>query len=92
MTLEEILFQQYLLGRDHESMSWRGEQREVGGEISEAKEQIEKMLNDKFKLGIKVGKRKAQKETITVMKVVETPEDELDEPEPSAERVRGLLL
>lgn len=84
MTLEEILFQQYLLGRDHESMSWRGEQREVGGEISEAKKQIEKMLNDKFKLGIKVGKRKAQ-ETITMKKVIETPEDELDEPEPSVE-------
>ena len=76
MTLEEILFQQYLLGRDHESMSWRGEQREVGGEISEAKKQIEKILNDKFKLGIKVDKRKAQEETIMVTKAVETPEYE----------------
>lgn len=76
MTLDEILLAQYLLGRDHESMSWRGEQREVGGEITEAKRQIQKMLNDKFKLGIKVGKRKAQKETIMVMKAVETPEDE----------------
>lgn len=92
MTLEEILFQQYLLGRDHESMSWRGEQREVGGEISEAKKQIEKMLNDKFKLGIKVGKRKAQEETITMKKVIETSEGKLDEPEPSVEIRRGSHL
>lgn len=92
MTLDEILIAQYLLGREHEAMLHRGEKREVGGEIAEAKRQIQKMLNDKFKLGIKVGKRKAQEETITVMKVVETPEDELDEPEPSVGIRRGSLI
>ena len=92
MTLEEILFQQYLLGREHEAMLHRGEKREIGGEITEARKQIQKMLNDKFKLGIKVGKRKAQKETITVMKIVETPEDELGEPEPSVGIRRGSLI
>ena len=92
MTFEEIVFQQYLLGREHEAMLHRGEKREIGGEITEARKQIQKMLNDKFKLGIKVGKRKAQKETITVMKVVETPEDELGEPEPSVGIRRGSLI
>ena len=37
MTLEEILFQQYLLGREHEAMLHRGEKREIGGEITEAR-------------------------------------------------------
>ena len=32
MTLDDILFAQYQLGREHEAMVQRGEKRKVGGE------------------------------------------------------------
>lgn len=32
MTLDDILFAQYQLGREHEAMIQRGEKRKVGGE------------------------------------------------------------
>ena len=52
MTLDDILFAQYQLGREHEAMIQRGEKRKVGGEITEAKEQIQKLLQKEYKRGI----------------------------------------
>ena len=52
MTIDEILLEQYLLGREHEAMF----QREVGGEIAVAKKQIQKLLNEEY--------RKAYKEAV----------------------------
>jgi|GEM_PF-2838968 hypothetical protein len=56
MTIDEILLEQYLLGREHEAMFQRGEKREVGGEIAVAKKQIQKLLNEEH--------RKAYKEAV----------------------------
>jgi hypothetical protein len=53
MTLDDILFAQYQLGREHEAIAQRGEKRKVGGEITEAKKQIQKLLEKEYKRGIK---------------------------------------
>ena len=53
MTLDDILFAQYQLGREHEAIAQRGEKRKVGGEIAEAKKQIQKLLEKEYKHGIK---------------------------------------
>lgn len=53
MTLDDILFAQYQLGREHEAIAQRGEKHEVGGEITEAKKQIQKLLEEEYKRGIK---------------------------------------
>jgi len=37
-TIEEILFDQYQLGRKHQETSIKGEKRVIGGEITEAKQ------------------------------------------------------
>lgn len=55
MTLEDILFEQYLLGRDHEAMAHEGKKREVGGEITKAKESILKLMNEAFAKGFTKG-------------------------------------
>lgn len=52
MTLDDILFAQYQLGREHEAMVQRGEKRKVGGEITEAKKQIQKLLEKEYVRGI----------------------------------------
>ena len=52
MTLDDILFTQYQLGREHEAMIQRGEKRKVGGEITEAKKQIQKLLEKEYVRGI----------------------------------------
>lgn len=52
MTLDDILFAQYQLGREHEAIAQRGEKREVGGEIAEAKKQIQKLLEKEYVRGV----------------------------------------
>ena len=52
MTLDDILFAQYQLGREHEAIAQRGEKRKVGGEIAEAKKQIQKLLEKEYVRGI----------------------------------------
>jgi hypothetical protein len=37
MILDDILFAQYQLGREHEAMVQRGEKRKVGGEMGYSK-------------------------------------------------------
>ena len=55
MTLEDILFEQYLLGRDHEAMAHEGKKREVGGEITKAKERVLGLMNEAFGKGFTKG-------------------------------------
>jgi hypothetical protein len=55
MTIDEILFDQYMLGRDDEAMAWRGDKRKPGGEITKAKKLILKKLDKQYIEGMKKG-------------------------------------
>lgn len=83
MTIDEILFEQYLLGREHEAMFQRGEKREVDGEIAKAKKLILEKLNERHAQGVRIGKSIARKEALKAACVA--PENRLDSPEPSVE-------
>ena len=43
MTLDDILFAQYQLGREHEAMIQRGEKRKVGGEGADSETTTERI-------------------------------------------------
>nr|DAF69281.1 MAG TPA: hypothetical protein [Caudoviricetes sp.] len=86
MTIDEILFEQYLLGREHEAMFQRGEKREVGGEIAKAKKLILEKLNERHAQGVRIGKSIARKEASK--EVCKAPECKLDTPEPSVELIK----
>ena len=71
MTLEDILFEQYLLGRDHEAMAHEGKKREVGGEITKAKGLITMLLNEAFAKGFTKGVAVGYEAAIKDMKEAE---------------------
>lgn len=43
-TIDDILFDQYILGRTHQKMASSGIERQVGGEIAKAKAQLEQLM------------------------------------------------
>ena len=71
MKLEDILFAQYLLGREHEAMANRGDKREVGGEITKAKGLITMLLNEAFGKGFTKGVAVGYEAAIKDMKEAE---------------------
>lgn len=72
MTLEDILFEQYLLGRDHEAMAHEGKKREVGGEITKAKERVLELMNKAFGKGFTKGVAAGYEAALKDMKEVES--------------------
>ena len=45
MTIDEILFDQYILGREDEAMAWCGDNRKPGGEITKAKKLVSQPIH-----------------------------------------------